>query len=475
MRLSISRFLPVLVVVLVAGCTSAVSVRPPAAVDIDRVKAGDLAVVLFQVRTAIDGKILSPLGAADANRHSRIYLASLGELNAPAQIASTSPSESAAVDGWRYLLLPPGTYYLLILPPGVEQNPPAVAFHAPSARFGRLTQYQFESGRGGFWSPELTAFVFSGAPPQDFRDLPGFWFEVPKDKPVVYPGTLSAACSSGRGLLGDLIDSCSDYAVTIDSRAAQRVATIALPGLGPVDTQPLAVYGKARGGTPVRGLINVAMQSSATLDVVYSGARMGPWNVIPGAPPVYNLLVVAEEAASRGNARQAAEKHAAAARPCMTKLAGALPGIDYASLFSAALVEAVGSRGAGPIPGSEREFIAVEQGRRTPQQLTFSIPVLQLRESSQAQDLALELGVHLRLEDNATRTVLYNSLLSYSRGFPVENPLAQRSRLYERLVPQQAQTHPLSDWCGTDGPDLLRGAIETGLQAIAGQFVLDLE
>jgi len=166
------------------------------------------------------------------------------------------------------MLLPPGTYYLLVLPPGMEQNPPAVTFHVPSARFGRLAQYKFEPGRGGFWSPDIMGYIFAGTPPQDFHEIPGFWFQVPEGKPVVYIGSLSTACAGGRGLVGSLIDSCSDYDLTLDQKAARSVAAAALPGAETVEIDSMALYGKARDGVHLRdrSAFTVAISAPTTLD-----------------------------------------------------------------------------------------------------------------------------------------------------------------------------------------------------------------
>ena len=103
------------------------------------------------------------------------------------------------------------------------------------------------------------------------------------------------------------------------------------------------------------------------------------------------------------------------------------------------------------------------------------MPILRLRESSKPQFLTLELGLHLRLENTAIRSVAYDNLLLYAEGFQAQNPLEENSRLYERLVSPRAQPHLMSEWCGINGAALLRKEIGTGLKLIAGQLALDLE
>jgi hypothetical protein len=378
------------------------------------------------------------------------------------------------------MLLPPGTYYLLVLPPGVEQNPPAVAFHVPSARFGRLAQYKFEPGRGGFWSPDLMGFVFVSAPPPDFHEIPGFWFQVPEGKPVVYIGSLSTACTGGRGLVGSLIDSCSDFDLTLDQKAAGSVAAAALPGAETVEINPLTVYGKAGDGVHLRdrGTITVAISAPTTLEAAYTGALIAPWGTIHGtgrAVGVYNLLAIIAEASSRAVAQQQAEQRALEAQPCMKQLSEALKAMEYTTTFSSAFTESARSHGAMLDLDEKSASHKTGLSGRAPLRLRISIPILQMRDSAESQHLSLELGLHVRLEAVDTSRAVYEGVLLHAEGFPAQNPLTQRSRLYERLVPERAQPRLISEWCGENGATLLREEIGKGMAHIAAQLARDLE
>jgi hypothetical protein len=473
-------FILLVFAVVLAGCSPAITIRPSAPDDLDKIKSGQLAAVLLQIKINIDGKSVSPTDAGDPNNSPRIYLASLGDPKGPKRVLAASPSETAAVEGWLHMLLPPGTYYLLVLPPGMEQNPPAVAFHIPSARFGRLSQYKFEPGRGGFWSPELMGFVFTGTPPQGFHEIPGFWFQVPEGKPIVYIGSLSTACTGGRGLFGSLIDSCSDYDLTLDQKAAMSVAAVALPGAETVEIDPMTLYGKARDALHLRdrGAITVAISASKTLDAVYTGALMAPWGTIHGtgrAVSVYNLLAIIGEASTRAGAQQQAEQRALEAQSCMKRLSEALQAMEYAAPFSSALTESALSHGTVLDLDGKSTSSKTGQSGRAPLRLRISIPILQMRDSAEAQYLSLELGLHVRLETVDTGRAVYDGFLLYAEGFPAQNPLAQRSRLYERLVPERAQPRLMSQWCGANGETLLREEVGKGMKHIAAQLARDLE
>ncbi len=476
MQLHISIVL--LAAIVLTGCAPSVSVRPPTASEIDLVKSRQLAVVLLQLKLRIDGKPVSASSSGDSNNYFRTYLAKLDGLEAPKQIRAASPSERAAGEGWHYLLLPPGVYYLLVLPPGVEQNPPAVAYHAPSARFGRLTKYEFQPGRGGFWAPELMAFVLPGAAPGDFRALQGFWFQVPDDKPVVYLGSLSTECRNGRGL-GGLIDSCEDLEFASDPESANRAVASFLPGLAQ-HALPLVPYGEARGGTRLRelGAIDVVARAPAEISAAFTGAELASWGVIPGAGraiSVFNLLAIGVESASRISAETRAHERAEEARPCIDRLANTVGAIDYPAQFVSALGRAAGERGVTLDIGSRPQGAGAGQARSAPYSMTLSVPVLRLREVGQSQQLALEIALELRLEATDSGIVSYYGILSYAPGLPIQNPLAPRSTLYERFVMPHAEPRPYSEWCGAEGAALLAQEISTALTRIAVQLARDLE
>jgi hypothetical protein len=376
-------------------------------------------------------------------------------------------------------MLPPGVYYLLVVPPGVEQNPPAVAYHAGSARYGRLTQYKFEPGRGGFWSPELMAFILAGTPPADFQELQGFWFQVPEDKQVVYLGSLSTVCRSGRGLFGSLIDSCDDYEFMNDRQSAKEAVASSLRGLT-VDALPMVLYGQPRGGTRLRelGAMNVVARPPTKITAASTEAEMAPWGVIQGTGKpiaVYNLLAIGFELAARASAESRAKDRVAEAQPCIDRLSKAVGTIDYSSRFVTALGEAARSLGSALDLNSGRHAAETAQSKSARYSLTTSLPILHLREVGQPQYLALELALNVRLEDVDSKSVGYYSALYYAPELPMQNPLAPLSPLYARLAAQRAKPRSISEWCGADGPALLAEEISAALEQIAAQVARDLD
>ena len=458
----------VLLAAVLSGCVPSMSIRPPTAADIDRIKQGQAAVALVRLNASIDGKPVSPLDPGD--NALRIYLARPDGMGAPERVSPTLLSPDAAIEGWHSLMLPPGMYYLLVLPPGVEQNPPAVAYHAGSARYGRLTQYVFSPGRGGFWSPELMAFILTGTPPADFQALQGFWFQVPEKGQVVYLGTLSIACRSGRGLFGSLIDSCGDFALASDPQSAKQAVARSLPGLG-VDVRLLVPYGRPRPEAHLEelGTVKVVARDSAKIEAAFTGSELASWGVIPstGRPrpvAVFNLLAIGYELATRAGADARAADRMAEIQPCIDRLAGPVAAIDYVSRFVPAFGQAARSRG-----------IALDLvGKEARHRLTISVPIIGLRESGSSNDLALELALEVRIEAANGGDVRYYGVFHSAPELPIRSPLAPRSPLYALFAPERAMPHPVSAWCGIDGVALLEKEISAALARIALRVVREL-
>ena len=460
----------VLLITVLSGCAPSMSIRPPTAAEIERVKQGQAAVALLRINASIDGKSVSPLNPGDSNNAVRIYLARLDDMRAPTRVSPASLSPDAAIEGWHSLVLPPGIYYLLVLPPGMEQNPPAVVYHAGSARYGRLTQYAFIPGRGGFWSPELMAFVLAGTPPADFQALQGFWFQVPEEGQVVYLGALSVACRSGRGLFGSLIDSCGDFELASDPQSAKQAVALSLPGLG-VDVRLLVPYGSPRPGTPLEGVgvMNVVARAPAKMEAAFTGSELAPWGVIPGtgrprSVAVFNLLAIGYELAVRAGADARTEGRMAEIRPCIDRLAGPVATIDYASRFAQALGQATRSRG----------IVLDLGGKEAHHRLTVSVPVIRLRESGPSNDLALELALEVRIEAADDGNVRHYGVFYSAQELPIQSPLAPRSPLYALFAPERAMPHPVSAWCGVDGAALLEKEISAAFARIAVQVAREL-
>lgn len=464
------------------GCASTLSVQPIAAASVEAVEAHRGTVVLFQIKASLDGRPLSlakPEYDTGFDNVFRFYAAGLDALEAPRRVHPVSPSEAASAEGWHYLVLPSGVHFLLVLPPGSEQA--QVVYDASSAKFGRITDNTLSRGPTAPppMSPQIRAFVWPlQTPPPGYRELPGFWFEVPENRTAVYLGSLSIACRTQRGLLGPLFGPCDDFEWSSDPQSAQRVLASYLPR-STVDPLHLTVNGKPLPGTPLRGLeavdLVVRRPDAIAATFVSSDALLSfvsSWQLAD--LPLW-VLFYPLDAAMRHGAKVSAEQRIAAAQPCSERLSEMIRTVDYSAPF----VEAMGS--AARSSGTE---IAVDSDRRAGSRpamgpalyrLTVSWPILRLQEVSDGQQAVLELAMQARLEALETKSTRYFRVIHYGHsGFL--NPLAPGSTiLYSQFLSERPKPRPMSDWCGPEGGSLVRDEISAVLQKMAAQVARDLE
>ena len=437
--------------------------------------SGERAAVLLNLRGSIDGKAVTKIDSPVSNNVFAVYLASLDELSVPESVKPYRLDKRTGAAGWHAWLLRPGLYHLLILPPGLGQNPPAAAYHAPSGRFGRLTQYEFKPGRGAFWSPELSMYVLDGPAPADFEPLHGFVFQVSSGQGVVYLGSLSVSCKAGRGLFGGLIDSCGDFELADDMAGAQQLASQAFPGLA-VETRPMMRYGEPAPGLRLADLAATRVFSEAPANVAagVGGTALDPWATVHGVGQVfmvYNLLAATFEMAESAREERQAEEAAARLAPCMKRLGASMDPAGYQTALVQALEQAAGAQGVAMQLLGEGEAHAMESGHR----LTARAPILRLVAGGGPESLALDLVIDLRIYDNIDRRLRYVSLLSSGPELSARTPFIDRSPLYLRPVERHPPARAIAEWCGEGGPALLAEDIESGLRAIAEQFVRDFD
>lgn len=473
------------------GCATTLSVQPVSQASLDAVQADRGAVVLFQIKATLDGRPLSlanPGYDTSLDNFFRIYLARLDEPQAPARIRPASPSEAASSEGWHYLVLPAGVYYLLVLPPGTEGG--NVIYNASTAKFGHNPRGIDVSDRAQgaiSMSPELMAWVWlKDVPPAGFTELPGFWFEVPEKRQAVYLGSLSVACSTRRGLLGSLLGACNDPRWSDDSQSARQVIASILPQ-EVVHVSPLVPNGKRQPGTLAGPLhsIDVAVRSPNGLGLSLRGAAEARQETTAATKaslfggldaslslvqpsdladlPLAVLLYPVAAAVEQG-ARADAEQRLASAQACMDRLSGEVRKFDYSGAFAEALRSAAGSLRSGP------HQVTNGAGLR----LAASLSVLRLREVVPRQ-VALELALQVRLETAEPPSTRYYAVIYY--GHPsLSNPLASGlSLLYAQVLSERPRLRPIEEWCSPDGGSLLADEIAAAMTKMAAPVARALE
>jgi hypothetical protein len=199
-----------------AGCLH--SVRLPDAADSQAVRAGEKAIVLFRHQSVYDSKTRETLGTYPMEGFG-FEMACLDDDDKPLApvILLSSPSEQARKEGWAYLVLKPGGYYLAVARAGADQNPPATVRVSTLGRWGHLSDTSVDFDRT-------------------------WWFYVPPGSGVVYIGSFSNECRTGRGIFGNLIDRCTEVALRDETEKARAIAAAHFGGYGPFKAVPAREY-----------------------------------------------------------------------------------------------------------------------------------------------------------------------------------------------------------------------------------------
>lgn len=416
--------------------------------------------VLLQLSLTVDGKLRD--GAASL----MLYTARLDAPELPRPLRPQALPGPAGAAGWVRIEMAPGAHFLLVLPPGMDQNPPAVAYHAPSARYGRLLRYGADSLRGASWQPETGGFVYAGAAPDHFRALEGFLLRVPGDAASVYAGSVAVTCSNGAGLFGTLIRACSEVSVA-DHRG--EIPALALDT--PMPASLITPYGMPleavdlRGDGVIAGVVHPAAAVTATSRGAMPG-RAPPLAIGPGpAVGVFNLLMLAGKLAADAAGSRDAAARAQAWQPCLEDLAAeSAPAADENAIVDA--VERArqsawtSDRDRGPLPAAAPGETGFHLGiELTPQRLEM-VPC------RDADHACLEMAMRVSVVDLIRQRLLFDAVLVRGDSVAGANPRLAARRLLELPADQRPAAKSMAQWCGADRVAQFRAEIGQASEAI---------
>jgi hypothetical protein len=407
----------------------------------------------------------------------RLYLADIDQQEAVHRVRPLEPLPGAAgTQGWISLALAPGTYFLLIVPPGMEQGPPAAAYHLAGARFGRLRTSESRPSPGAVWDFALEGFVYRGAAPPDFEPIEGFLLRVPAEQAIVYAGSLRVACTSGGGLFGNRINECSDTSVADETPAAQSAAKALHGGQGSMHVSLVSRYGHPMAPLDIRGsgleVIAVApLPDGGGVDFALGTGQTTP--LLIGPHPgvvVFNLLSLVGREAASAAARSEAQRQMKAWGPCIDGLAQGVRSLDLMALVSSAKSTALAplrSSAPGPPMPSDAGMVAAprfDYGLG----LNATPHYLRLRECSPRGAFCLELAMRIHLRDIAAQRDIFDAVVVYSAVWP---PADAQQAPYLIAAVARAECKTLETWCGPDGLELLRRDAAAGVDAIVSTAV----
>ena len=432
--------------------------------------------VMLRLEASVDGKTRNPL---DPLSGFKLLLAPLDGVDTPPRVQKLlSPTRQSRNEGWIHFTLPPGDYFLLAVPPGRDQNPPAVVYHLDSARYGILTNTSL-TPRKAFWNRDLQEFVVGGKRPPDFEPVGGFWFQVPGTGQAIYAGTLSAECTGLRGIFGNLVGHCAPIKVLDErDRAAALVAT--LPGSqSALSISVLTAYGDLSHQAQQLRQSPLEMHVSSVTDVGpgVAEARKRPSVMFSGMGDVLALVVLAAEEFDRAADRAAAARTNQALAPCMDRLAQRMDEMNVSAMLQTALADALGVRGDAENQAVATEPVLAGPAVESPQGriLTARVSAVKVRECVQRGTHCLEVGLLARLAEPGTNTSLYAASLRYTSLDVSADPGARYVGMGSLPVESTVACHPVEDYCGEDeGTAIFEAELRQALTTLAAALALRL-
>ncbi len=203
-------------VIILTGCATT-GVRLPNVQEEKSVLLKEKTIVLLRLKVEKDGEPFNPFNkliAGSGHMYFRLKLANMdkGEYpeyitldNSHYSIPAASPSLESKEEGWMYMFLNPGTYYLSFFPPGSKE---------PSQ--------------------------YDKVPPQ----VSSFRFYVPQGESIMYIGTLSVSCEWSRGIIRSFIGESSGIVVTNKTESAKKIFHTSLTKYGQMSTSLMQEYDK---------------------------------------------------------------------------------------------------------------------------------------------------------------------------------------------------------------------------------------
>lgn len=416
----------VLLTLLVGSCTM-IPVEPMSQSERAAVQAKAGTVVLYRVTGTDDGK---PLSSWETGWDRTFVALKPLEITDPPPaywrwLPTRAPSQQAQRAGWRYIVLEPGSYRLLLDTP-----------------YGTEGAWR---GKGGDPRP------------------PGFWLNITGDEALVYAGTLRMRCSTAGGS-----KSCdSDMPVEDDTDAARALAGSDFPGLGLPVTRLMLPYGASL-PTTVAGLtgpLSIALSDPTGLRAPDWEARAreryfgrGDGAGVGGCygPGCGGLVLLALAYWPLGSALVTAETRAAEQSwaPCMTTISARLQQIDLPGVFRQRLAEQAGAHGIAVAPGTTLSVAGSE--------LRFELQRVQFRQCSATGEYCLEIAVRVRVVSYPDGMLVYDAVLAYTSEDAWHDRDENIALQLQRSVSPQSPCTSLERYCRGDGlkafeTELLRG------------------
>jgi len=438
-------------VILIAGCASPPTVRLPNIQEEASIQLKEKTIVLLRLNVEKDGEPFNPFKRYGNRTYNtfRLKFSNMDEGEDPryidnyptrSRIPAVSPSLESRKEGWMYLVLKPGTYYLSVFPPGSKE-------------------------------------------PRKFDDVSlqvsAFRFYVPKGEPIMYVGSLSVSCKWSKGIFRNFIGRSSRIVVTDETESAKKIAQASLikygqmstslmqqstpftldkhvpMGVMPVDTKIFATPG-LMGRAIGQGLEPAA-------EFLASGDELGILLALLCAPP--GLVFGTIKGFVDNEIYQ----------PCMQELEREARKLDTAEILSQALSNTLPKYGISQLvelDGVDNDNIYENIAKNGLKSVLLAkiLEIGLIEDECWGKKFYVEVAIGVLLKDVATNTCLYERVLHYTNPHSFVNI----GRTYKVPLYETSECRKLKIYCEQEGHKILKEEITKAIQFSVKRFCQDL-
>jgi hypothetical protein len=442
-------------VILIAGCASP-TVRRPNIQEEASIQLKEKTIVLLRLNVEKDGEPFNPFKRYGSRTYTtfRLKLSNMDEgedtryidNNPIWSIPVVSPSLESRKEGWMYLVLKPGTYYLSFFPPGSK-----------------------EPSQSDDESPQVSAFRFY----------------VPKGEPIMYVGSLSVSCKWSRGIIGNFIGESSEIVVTDETESAKKIAQASLIKFGQMSTSLMQQYDKL--ATPFTidkhvpmGVMTRDTKILATPGLMVRGLSqvfLPTVDVMPGKesdPLAASLeLLIETTGLVFGTIKGVVDK--GIYQSCLQELEREARKLDTAEILSQTLSNTLPKYGISQLvelDGVDNDNIYKNIAKNGLKSVLLAkiLRIGLIEDECWGKIFYVEVAIRVQLNDVVTNTCLSDRVLLYTNPHSFVNI----GRTYELPLYETSECRKLKVYCDQEGHKILKDEITKAIQFSVKRFCQDL-
>ena len=436
---------------ILTGCATT-GVRLPNIQEEKSVLLKEKTIVLLRLKVEKDGEPFNPFNkliAGSGHMYFRLKLANMDEGEYPEYITldysqyniqAASPSLESKKEGWMYLVLNPGTYYLSFFPPGSKE---------PSS---------FDV------SPQVSAFRFY----------------VPEGESIMYVGSMSVSCEWSRGIIRNFIGESSEIVVTDETESAKKIAQASLIKYGQMSTSLMQQYDKLVTSFTIDKHVPIGVMTRDTKiftapDLMWRAIDQGlaPTSIMCDIQSTIGMFFTLPPGLVFGTIKGFADKDRY--QSFMQELELKASKLDTAEIFRQTLRNRLPKYGISQLvelEGDDNIYENIPKNGFKSILLAKILRIELIEDKDWGKKFYVEVAIRVKLKEVATNTCIYDRVLLYTNPHRILS--YYKNRTYELPLYETSECRELEIYCEQEGFKILKEEITNAIQFSVERFCQDL-